>query len=100
MTTNIVETVRALIPDHEVKDVGDRQVELYGAGGLNLSVMFNINPDMTIDYARFCCAPFIHTATGERQLGHWHNWPFDVMYMEVEPKRLQELFQEMNNYKL
>jgi hypothetical protein len=100
MTTNILEAVQALIPDHVVKDVGDNQVELHGDGGLILSVMFDIKPDMTTDYTKFCCAPLVYTVSGERQLGHWHNWPFDDMYMAVEPFKLQEIFQEVNDYKV
>jgi hypothetical protein len=100
MTTNIVDAIRALIPDHAIKDVGDNQVELHGDGGLILSVMFDIKPDMSTDYTKFCCAPMVYTIEGERRLGHWYNWPFDHMYMEVEPKRLQDLFKEVNAYQI
>jgi hypothetical protein len=100
MTTNIVEAVQALIPDLEIRDDGDGQVELYGAGGLTLGVMFDIKPDMTIDYTRFSCAPFVFDAEGNRQLGHWYNWPFDHMYMQVEPEHLKDIFRRVNDYKV
>jgi hypothetical protein len=100
MTKNIVEAVRALIPDHEIEEVDDRQLELWGDGGLRLGVMFDIKPDMSIDYERFCCAPFVLDEKGDRKLGHWFSWPFDDMYMQVEPEQLQDLFKRINEYKV
>lgn len=100
MTTNIVEAIQALLPGQELHDVGDNQVELWGDGGLRLSVMFDIKPDMTTDYTKFGAAPFVLDANGNRKLGHWYNWPFDDMYMEVTPERLQDLWADVNKYKV
>jgi hypothetical protein len=83
-----------------VHDVGDNQVELHGEGGLNLSVMFDITPECTFDYTKFSCAPFVLDEKGERKLGHWFNWPFDDMYMEVTPERLKDIWAGVNLYKV
>lgn len=100
MTPNIVEVLSAFLPANQFKNVTLDDVELHGAGGLSLNITFDFKPDCTRDYEKFSCAPFIVDAEGNRKLGHWFNWPFDHMYMEVTPEQLKRIWEEVNAYQI
>lgn len=70
---------------------------LEGEKGLNLSVMYNFNPNMSVDYEKFSCAPFIFK-NGERSFANYHNWPFPEMCMDMSAEQLKDFFEEINRY--
>lgn len=96
----IFDVVKAILPDVALHNVSENSLELHGAGGLNLSVTFDTKRDLSTDYENFSCAPFVRNQRGERQLGHWFDWPFDDMYMEVSPDKLKRLWLEVNAYRI
>lgn len=103
-TVSLEEKIRAIFGDKVIIHLEDKNEDsdpqmlwLEGEKGLNLSIMFNLKPDMSVDYENFSCAPFIFK-NGEKSFGSYNNWPFPEMCMDMSAKQLHYFFEKITQY--
>jgi hypothetical protein len=105
MPISLEQKIRSIFGENIIIHVESKNEEtepdmlwLEGEKGLNLSVMYNFNQDMSLDYEKFSCAPFIFKDDGEKSFANYHNWPFPEMCMDMSANQLKDFFEEINRY--